>query len=167
MNNVKIKNKTILVAIFSLLIGCKENKEKAIQKQDSVSLIIDSIHVSDSLNIALKRIKKFDDGIGNNGDVMKNYEIERDSYLKEIDIIYKKLLQKIKKDNSDELANNLIDYHEEWKKYLNSKCDFESNYIMDQINSGEYIFYLKPFFEKEYKSKLSEYYELYEFSETP
>lgn len=163
-----ITTKVLSVLLIFFLFSCNNKNTKvndSLSKQDTINLIIDSTHISDSCKIALKRIKKFDNGIGNNSEVMKNYEKERDSYLKEIDFIYSKLLQNIKKNQSDESSKNLVAYHEQWKKYLDSKRNFESKYIMDHINSGEYIFYLKPFFEKEYENKLLEYYELYEFDQ--
>ncbi len=41
MSNVKIINKTILLAILSLFMGCKENKEQIIQKQRVKPLVFE------------------------------------------------------------------------------------------------------------------------------
>lgn len=41
MSNVKIINKTILLAVLSLFMGCKENKEQLIQKQRGKPLVFE------------------------------------------------------------------------------------------------------------------------------
>lgn len=153
----------IIFLIFLSLFSCTPKSEKVeVNKLKTNNLKIDTISVSDSCELALKRIKTFDDGIGNNSQVIENYEKEKKSYLEEINIIYEKLLLKTKKESSEESSQNLIKYHKEWQAYLKAKQDYEVEYIRNYYKSGEYIFYLKPFFEGEYKSKLLEYYSLYE-----
>jgi hypothetical protein len=41
MRNVKIISKTILLAVFTLLVGCKENKEQVIRKQRGKHLVFE------------------------------------------------------------------------------------------------------------------------------
>ncbi len=41
MSNVKIINKTILLAVLCLFMGCKENKEQLIQKQRGKPLVFE------------------------------------------------------------------------------------------------------------------------------
>ena len=46
MSGVKIKNKNILILIFSLLIGCKENKNQPVKKQEEKKPLVFRINFS-------------------------------------------------------------------------------------------------------------------------
>ncbi|WP_123956523.1 hypothetical protein [Chryseobacterium mucoviscidosis] len=155
---------TVAVLLGLLLcIECKRNEQKIVtEKSDQSHFIKDSLPYSPSLKSALTRIKSFDDGKGSDVDVINNFRIEENSWKEEIENIYLKLHEKIRK-NDPESLSSLEKYHESWKNYLESYYSFKRNFLSHYIYSKQWIFYVFPKLRQEYKDKLIEYYELYEF----
>jgi GH24 family phage-related lysozyme (muramidase) len=154
--------------ILFLLLSCDSKKESAknFNKPEVQNNSKDSISISDSCKASLSRIKKFDDGVGNDEDVIKNFGTEEESWKKEINNIYQKLHDKIKKTDSESLSA-FEKYHSDWENYINQKKSFRRSFLTHYIYTKEWIFYIYPQLESEYKNKLIEYYELYEFNENP
>jgi hypothetical protein len=160
-NFIKTGLLPILVLIF-LTFSCKQNSKSDFD--DNKNIQNDSLVHSIKLKEAINRIYKFNDGIGSNFDVLENYKKEKKTWLKEIDMIYNKLCEKVQKEKPNNL-NSLILFHKKWLEYTQSKREFKVNYIQEFYTSGEYIFQIIPDFRNEYKSKLIEYYNLYEIEE--
>ena len=150
-----INNILPILAIFILFSTSCQKQKNIIDK----NYLENSLEKNVKLELALQRIYKFDDGNGSNLEVIENYEKEKESWLKEINIAYKMVLIKVSSENSENLIN-FKRYHLDWEKYITSKRNFESDFIRNYYPTGEYIFYLMPYFRSEYESKLIEYYNL-------
>jgi hypothetical protein len=149
----------LIFIFFQVFLSCKQNIDNTINPDITKNISNDSLIQNVKLTEALKRIYKFDNGIGDNVEVQENYEKEKETWLKEIDIVYKLLCEKIKNENPDNLLE-FEKYHNDWKIYNSSKKKFETNYIRNYYTTGEYIFYIMPYFRNDYENKLNEYYSL-------
>jgi|GEM_PF-1189666 len=154
----------VFIMLF-LLLSCDSKKEsaKTFNKPQVQNNSKDSIALSDSCKASLSRIKKFDNGAGSDEDVIKNFGIEEESWKKEIGNIYQKLHNKIKSTDTENLSA-FQKYHSDWENYVNQKKSFRRSFLTHYIYTKEWIFYIYPQLENEYKNKLIEYYELYEFN---
>ncbi|OYQ47148.1 glycoside hydrolase family protein, partial [Flavobacterium aurantiibacter] len=146
----------IILFLSYSLISCY-NKNPTNMDSNVVSQPLNDQHYE----LALSRIYKFDDGLGNNKVLLENYRKEKQSWQFEIEKAYLKLHEKVKNESKDE-ADSLEAYHAEWKEYLKSKRAFATNYINDFHRSGINIFQIMVYYRTEYQSKLAEYYMLLE-----
>lgn len=151
--------------LFMVFIQCSRNDSNIKLNSDvnNASSVIDQTPdtISDPLELALSRIPNFNSGEGSNSDATERYKLEQSAWKNEISLIYEKLRKKIELENISDLKN-IEEYHKGWEKYMDTKRGFTAVYIEHFIKSGESIYYLFPFFIEEYKSKLTEYYNLYD-----
>jgi hypothetical protein len=160
----------ILFFFTFLLLSCNPKKTNDIQNDTKNQLINktlnDSAKISYSCQKAIERIKLFDDGKGSDTEVINNYLIEEESWKKEIDLIYKNLHKKIFQTDNETIPL-LEKYHSGWEDYMKENYAFSRSFLAHYISSKQWIFYVFPKMRQEYKNKLIEYYELYEFNEKP
>jgi len=156
----------ILFFFTFLLLSCNPKKSNEIHNDNKNQLISktlnDSSKISDSCKKALERIKLFDDGKGSDTEVINNYLTEEESWKKEIDLIYKKLHKKISQTDNKSIPL-LEKYHLGWEDYMKENYVFRRSFLAHYISSKQWVFYVFPKMRQEYKNKLLEYYELYEF----
>lgn len=156
----------ILFFFTLLLVSCnpKKTNESLINSKTQLidKTLNDNVKISDSCSMAIKRIKIIDDGNGSDIEVINNFLIEEDSWKKEIDLIYKKLHKKISKTDKETIFL-LEKHHSGWESYMKENYIFRRSFLAHYIYSKQWIFYVFPQMRKEYKNKLLEYYELYEF----
>lgn len=158
----------ILFFFSFLLLSCNPKKNDGLPINNKNQLVDntlnDSAKISVSCREAVNRIKIMDDGKGSDVEVINNFQIEEDSWKKEIDLIYEKLHNKILKTDSESISA-FEKYHSDWLNYIKQNYIFRRSFLAHYISSKQWIFYVFPEMRREYKNKLVEYYELYEFDE--
>lgn len=154
----------IFIVLMIFLNSCKQKDNSQKLNLDSKKELIEDSKQTDSLKIALSHIKTFDSGIGTDDDVIKNSLLEEESWKKEINKIYLKLYKKIEKTDPETIPA-LKKYHTDWESYVSQNYTFQRLFLSHYISSKQWIFYSFPKQKQEYKNKLIEYYNLYEFDE--
>jgi GH24 family phage-related lysozyme (muramidase) len=163
-----IKTGILPLFVLFLFIGCGQLKSppKEISSghnRDSF-LFHNSKYLSDSLKAALGRIHFTRDGVGSNSDVKDSYGIERESWLKEIELIRLKLTKKISEEHAY-IYDDFVSFNSGNDIYLESHRKFATNYIEEHFRSGESIFHIMTYYRKEYFNMLQNYYYLYEIDQ--